>query len=101
MSSYYFINPDGDVCLTKDGILEHMKDEGLTELIVFEAERLTGINYFFCHFYDQVGEVGEGCGKQCGEYKPNNGRSGRCTYSGWCYSQTGKRKTFRIKEVKK
>ena len=98
MSCYYFIEPDGDVCLNKKAIIEYMKEDGLKELTVFEAKRETGSGYFFCREFGEVGEINGTCGKSCEKYIPNNGKSGRCRHYGWLYEKTFKIRTFKIME---
>jgi hypothetical protein len=97
MSKYYFREDNDEQCFQKISIIEQMKDENLTELLVFEAKRVTGEGYFYCHELDVVGEVGEGCGKMCEKYSPCNGKNGRCKHSGYTYDQTEKSVIFRNK----
>lgn len=101
MSKYYFREDDDENCYQKASIIEQMKIDGITELSVVEAKRKTAMGYFYCQKYSEVGEVGESCGKQCGGYKPRNGKNGRCVYSGNCYSPTENKRTFKIKEESK
>jgi hypothetical protein len=46
----------------------------------------------------EVGEVGEGCGKFCQQYKPLNGKNGRCKHYGYVYEQTDKVKLLKLKK---
>lgn len=62
-----------------------------------EAKRITGDDYFFCRKNGEVGEVGQGCGKQCDDYAPRNGKNGRCRHSGYCYDMTDKTITITLK----
>jgi hypothetical protein len=87
---FYFREDDDEVCYLKKQIIEDMKEEGLTELKIFKAKRVTGESYFWCTANQETGEVGEGCGRFCYHYKPRNGKNGRCRYSGHCYEQTDK-----------
>ena len=63
---------------------------------VFEAKREVGSDYFFCTELDEVGEVGQGCGKFCYHYKPRNGKNGRCKHSGSVFEQTEKTKILKL-----
>jgi hypothetical protein len=72
-----------------------MKDNGLAELKLFEAERELNSGFFFCKEFHEVGEVGESCGKLCEKYAPLNGKNGRCKHSGFVYEQTD-----RVKNIK-
>ena len=85
MSKYYFYNKGDEFCEPLDLIRERIEDDELTQKTVFTAKRVTGEGHFFCKKYQEVGEVGEGCGKTCKDYKPRNGKNGRCVHSGYCY----------------
>jgi len=86
----YFREDDEEVCYTKKQIIEDMKEDGINELKIIEAKRMTGEPYFWCTFFQKPGEVGQTCGRFCPEYKPRNGKNGRCRYSGHCYEPTDK-----------
>jgi len=90
MSKYYF--RDGcDICYDLEGHLDFMEENGIDEMVVFEAKQEKGTGYFFCKFHGAIGEVGEVCGKAaCGHYMPNNGKNGRCSQYGYVYSKTSK-----------
>ena len=77
----YFREDNDEICFTKKQIIEDMKEEEISELKVFEAKRVTGEPYFWCTANQEVGEIGQGCGKLCNQYKPRNGKNGRCRYS--------------------
>ena len=62
MATFYFREDIDECCFTKKQIIEDMKEEGLTELKIFEAKRVTGESYFWCSVNQEVGEKGEGCG---------------------------------------
>jgi hypothetical protein len=68
MGKFYFYDKDDQFCYKLDEIKDRIFDDELTEKKVFE-----------------VGEVGEGCGNSCKDYKPRNGKNGRCIHSGYCY----------------
>ena len=97
MSKFYFREHDDERCYLKKDIIEDMKENGITELKIFEAERLTGESFFWCSEFQDVGEVGESCGKMCPKYKPRNGKNGRCRFSGYCYEPTDKSEILTIK----
>ena len=83
----YFISDElsEERCYTLEGIRVLMQDEGYKTLTVYPAKIEYGMPYFFCSFYGEIGGVGEGCGKLCDEYKPRNGKNGRCRHSKNCY----------------
>lgn len=83
---YYFMNDDDECCYTLSGVIDRMNEEGIKEMKVFKAVRVTNIEYFWCKKEGEVGEVGECCGKSiCDHYVPNNGKNGRCKYYGYLY----------------
>ena len=82
---YYFSDMDDASCYELDVIYEQMGEQGFDELTIFPAKMITGQGFYWCSFFHEVGEVGEGCGKQCEEYKPRNEKNGRCRYSKNCY----------------
>lgn len=90
MSKFYFYNEDDEFTTDLEGVKDMMADDKLKEREVFEAKRMTGEGIFWCKVHYEVGEVGEGCGKSCDEYKPRNGKSGRCVHSGYCYTPAKK-----------
>ena len=97
MSKFYFSKLDDERCYRLNTIKALMDDAGINELEITEAKRVTGEDYFFCTMFDDIGEVGE-CGKlQCSEYKPRNGKNGRCRYSGYCYEKTDVKRIIKIK----
>ena len=76
-----------------DSILAYPADLHLDEITgsevperrLYRARVEKGGNYFWCRAHYEVGEKGEGCGRQCDDYEPRNGRNGRCRYSAPCY----------------
>lgn len=92
----YFREDDEMFCSTKKQIIEDMKNEGIKKLKIIEAKRMTGEPFFWCTVNQEVGEVGQGCGRFCSQYKPRNGKNGRCIYSGYCYEHTNKSITLTI-----
>lgn len=95
MAKYYFTK-DSEACKTVEAHLEDMKDEGISELVVYEAKPEFGSPYFFCHEHGEIGDKNGTCGKQCPQYLPRNGRSGRCKHSGHVYEATGNKRTLRL-----
>jgi hypothetical protein len=87
---FYFREDNDEVCYLKKQIIEDMKEEGINELKIIEAKRVTGESYFWCTVNQEVGEIGQGCGRFCNQYKPRNGKNGRCRFSGYCYELTDK-----------
>lgn len=97
MSKYYFSEHNKEMCYTLAFHLDMMESDGITELKLFEAKRITGEGCFYCRMFATAGEAGDGsCGKMCEEYIPRNGKSGRCKHSGYCYEQTDKQKIIKL-----
>ena len=90
MRKLYFSDFDDERCYELPDIIEQMDEQDIKEATIIEAKRATGESYFFCKFFQDIGEVRESCGKLCDEYKPNNGKNGRCKHYGYCYEPTGK-----------
>jgi hypothetical protein len=86
---FYFREDDEERCYLKKDIIQDMKELGITELKIFEAKRTIGEPYFWCSVNQEAGEIGQGCGKFCPDYKPRNGKNGRCRYSCHCYEPVG------------
>lgn len=89
----YFKIEDDEHCFPLDYHIETAEPEE-KEIILYEAKMEVGEPYFWCSVHDLVGEVGEGCGKECEHYKPRNGKSGRCRFSKNCYSPIKKVKVI-------
>jgi len=81
----YFETKDSEICHNIEYFYDMMRLEELTEMEVFEAKVEFGTGLFWCNKFREVGEVGEGCGKMCKEYKPRNDKNGRCIHSGNVY----------------
>lgn len=83
---YFFEFPDGEAAFTKEYFIEQMKDNGLTEMQVFPAKMITGESFAWCTKFNDAVETQAGdCGRWCTEYKPRNGKNGRCRFSNNCY----------------
>ena len=99
----YFRNEDSERCHPKEYFISDMRDAGLTEIEVFEAIPDKDKNYFFC---DAIGEVAmkEGgyfnCGKECEDYAPCNGKSGKCRYKSFCYTH-GEKVTLKFQPLQR
>ena len=93
----YFSKLDDERCYQLCDIINDANNSGLDEIEVTEAKRTTGEDYFFCTEFQDIGEVGQDCGKQCSQYKPRNGKNGRCRHSGFCYEPTDKKRIIKIK----
>ncbi len=76
---YYFINPYDENCTSKEGVIEYMKFNNITELEVYEAEKYSADYEAWCKVVELPTEIGE-CGKKCEDYKPRNGKSGCCVH---------------------
>lgn len=84
MSKYYFFNDGDENCFDKAGIIDMMKFNGLKTKKVWEAKIVIGSSMMYCIKLSEVGEKGF-CGKNCKHYRPRNGKSGICSYTGNLY----------------
>lgn len=95
LNKKYFDSEEGERCYNLDYWKEFLLESNEDELNLFEAERETGTDYFYCKEYGGVGlKSDSGCGISCDGYKPLNGKSGRCKHSGNCYTLSGKQITL-------
>ena len=87
----YFRNEDSENCHPVDYFQSDMRDEGITEMIVYEAIPDKSKEYFWCGAVDEAYIQGEGsCGRDCDTYSPCNGKSGKCKFKSYCYMPTEK-----------
>lgn len=90
----YFVK-ESIFSMSKEQIIDYMKENGLTELTANEAVKIKLKSYMYCKLHG-MGESGM-CGiKWCSDYKPRNGKSGCCNHLGSLYEE-GKEITFKIK----
>lgn len=97
MKYYFAPEIDDERCYTLECIKDLMLFHEIEETEIIQAERMTGEGFYWCKYFGEVGESGDGCGKQCKEYSPRNGKNGRCRHSGYCYEPTGEKRTIKIK----
>lgn len=91
MSKYYFINPEDELCYTKDYILDYMLENDIKHLEVHEAVPIIGHDMGWCQEHVTIIDKGEGfCGKGCQFYNPRNGKSGICSSLGRTYERGNK-----------
>ena len=93
---YFREDDDGSCCYLKKDILEQMKENYINEVKIFEAKPVYGDCYFWCSVNQEVGEIGQGCGRFCKDYKPRNGKNGRCRFSAHCYEKINKTITLKL-----
>ena len=84
----YFKHKDSEMCHSKKYFDQYMKENNIIEMKVYRAEIEYRTDYFFCRIFQSLGIKGEYCGVECEEYKPRNGKNGRCCYSSNCYTAT-------------
>ena len=93
MAKFYFREDDDERCFLKKDIIAEMKENGITELKITEAKIITGEGCFYCSLMQDVGDVNDNsCGRFCDDYKPRNGKNGRCRFSSHCYEPMRKQK---------
>lgn len=77
---YYFESLDDEYCYTLEKFKNIMREDNLASMVLYEAiKEKCDEGVFFCKYYGEWGETGD-CGKQCKEYKPCNGKNGRCKF---------------------
>ena len=96
----YFRTEDSENCHDKEYFQSEMRDDGVTEMVVFEAIPDKSKDYFWCGAVDAVylNSDGDSCGKDCDSYIPCNGKSGKCKFKTHCYTH-GEKITLKLKEV--
>ena len=102
MKKLYFENEDAENCYYEAYFQQKMKEEGLEELTVLEANKSKEKEYFYCKAVGEVGArppQGDPCGKECELYEPRNGKSGCCKSYGGIYEH-GEEVTLKLKPVK-
>lgn len=91
----YFASRDAEECYTLDVHEDNLRADGGGERTLFLAKPVpTSQGYFWCHAHHEAYE-NEGCGVQCGDYQPRNGKNGRCRHHGHCYEATEKTKVIK------
>jgi len=81
-------------CYTLDYFVDKIAEDHEDEMILVEAVMVKGEGFYYCTQFGEVGESGDGCGSGCVEYKPRNGKSGRCRFSHNTYEHGSRR--FRL-----
>ena len=95
---YYFRNEDDERCYQKSVLLSDAKDEGLSEVELWEAKRQKIDGIFWCQAVDEACETMDTkCGNDCPDYSPKNGKSGMCRFKGMFYEPTGEKEIFKVK----
>jgi len=92
----YFRSEDSEYCYPLKYHLSEAAEEGLTEVILFQAEEVKVPGVIWCNELQATGEKGE-CGRDCPFYKPRNGKSGMCANQGRLY-EPGDKFTFKVPE---
>lgn len=96
---YYFRTEEDEFCYTLDYHLRNAKEEGLTEIELFEAKPQYIEGFFWCRVINDSGEDGS-CGKKCIDYEPKNGKSGICKHKSNTFKTQGKKVMFKVNSVK-
>lgn len=89
----YFSGNDDEHCYPLAYHLSIAKDDGLTEIRLFEAEPETVPGMFWCTAVEDVSEEGN-CGRECDFYNPRNLKSGICSYKHKKFYVKGKEVLF-------
>ena len=96
---YYFENIDSERCYSIDYFYEQLNDNELTEMRIYPAKIIYGEFVAWCTKYNDAIETQRGdCGRICEDYKPRNGKNGRCKFSNNCYEPSDKPILITIKD---
>jgi len=98
MPKYYFQTENSEMCYTLDYHLDKAKDEGLTEIELFEALPMKDSLFFWCKKFEALCEHGC-CDKMCEGYDPCNKKSGKCQFKQNTMFEPGKKVKFEIKLI--
>lgn len=100
ISNRFFFRDDNELCWKLDAHIDYMMFNGLVEIDLYLAERVTNTSYFFCKHFVEVGEKSEGgCGKMCKGYAARNGNSGACKHYGYTYEKTDRCFTLKLSNI--
>ncbi len=94
----YFEKDNLEYCYEKSYFIEKMERFNIDEMVLFEAIRELGSDYFWCKKFSEAGDTKDCCGLQCTSYIANNGKNGRCRHWGYCYVATDKKLILRSKK---
>lgn len=78
---------DAELCYPKEHFMEEFQDKNLLEIRLYEAVPDKDKSYFFCRAVGEVCSIDSysfGCGKNCDDYCPRNGKSGICKHKTFC-----------------
>lgn len=85
---YFELHNEGN-CYPLDYFIDRIND-GEEKIELQVAKIVRGGGWYWCLVEGESGEVGDGnCGKNCADYKPRNGKNGRCCHSRNCYEPVG------------
>ena len=97
MKPKLYFERGSELCYTKAAILERLKEQGLRQVEVFEAEKESVPGFRWCRYKGDMIETGS-CDRSCEGYNPCNGRSGRCMHLGNnFYTPTDKKVIIKLK----
>lgn len=98
MGRKLFFEKDGEICRTIKHWKCIMRERGLTQLHLFEAKIVYGESFFWCSWYQEVGDrdYDRPCGRSCEKYTPRNGKSGRCVHHKNTYEPTDRKITLKL-----
>ena len=84
----YFEEGNWENCYPLDYFRDDLGDDGV---VLNEAVIDIGGDGAWCKVAGEAIERDDsGCGKDCDDYKPRNGKSGMCKHQTFCYTNTGK-----------
>lgn len=92
-----YFNKNHENCYPIQYHLDFMRESGIEEMEIFEAEVERNTDHFYCGVYFDILSFDKSCGKQCEFYNPRNGKNGKCIFYSKNYSPSLKSKILKIK----
>ena len=98
MPKFYFQTETSEMCYSLSYHLDKAKEQGMTEIELFEAVPMKDDKFFWCRAAEQIAENGC-CGLDCIAYQPCNKKSGKCRFKQNTMFEHGKKVKFEIKLI--
>jgi len=95
----YFSEHEDEYCYIIEHHIRESKENGLKEIVLFEAVPRKEDEYFFCEEVEEWYAKG-GCGKACIDYSPRNGKGGVCKHWSNVSYERGKKLSYNIETNK-
>jgi hypothetical protein len=95
MAQLFYMEKDDEIAYVLDWFKDLLEDNGKKEIILYEMKREFKTGFIWCSLLQECFENTDSmCGKVCEDYKPRNGKSGRCKYHDVGLTYTGRKFLF-------